>query len=185
MKRPNNRAPDAQPADINHQRDWAWIPPCPPCFCHICKAFLDTRYRSKGIFTVTQLSYTFRPRRTPKRAKNPGRLRYPALQALAIRENTVYINGNACLPDSKAQVYLDIEGLPDTDSYYLISALVVCEGQETLHTFWADQESDEPTMFAQFADAICKLPEVGIRLTHQTTIAGAELKRKPQYVAAR
>src|SRR5207244_1891142 len=24
-----------------------------------------TRYRNKGIFTVTQLSYTFRPRRTP------------------------------------------------------------------------------------------------------------------------
>jgi hypothetical protein len=54
------------------------------------------RYRSKGIFTVTQLSYTFRPRRTPKRAKSPGRLRYPALQALAIRENTVYIHGIHC-----------------------------------------------------------------------------------------
>ena len=118
-----------------------------------------TRHRSKGIFTVTQLSYTFRPRRTPMRAKNPGRLRYPALQALAIRENSVYINGNPSLPDSKAQVYLDIEGLPDNDSYYLISALVVCEGQETFHTFWADQESDEPTMFAQFANAICKLPD--------------------------
>ena len=117
------------------------------------------RYRSKGIFSVTQLSYTFHPRRTPKRAKNPGRLRYPALQALAIRENTVYIHGNARLPDSDAQVYLDIEGLPDTDSYYLISALVVCEGQETFHTFWADQGSDEPTMFAQFADAICELPD--------------------------
>jgi predicted RecB family nuclease len=35
-----------------------------------------TRYRSKGIFTVTQLSYTFRPRRTPKGAKNPARPRY-------------------------------------------------------------------------------------------------------------
>ena len=52
------------------------------------------RHRSKGIFTVTQLSYTFRPRRTPKRAKNPARPRYPALQALAIRENTVYIHGS-------------------------------------------------------------------------------------------
>jgi predicted RecB family nuclease len=117
------------------------------------------RYRSKGIFTVTQLSYTFRPRRTPKRAKNPGRLRYPALQALAIRENTVYINGDVRLPDSKVQVYLDIEGLPDTDSYYLISALVVRGGQETVHTFWADQESDEPAMFAQFAEAIGDLPD--------------------------
>jgi len=29
-----------------------------------------SRHRSKGIFTVNQLSYTFRPRKTPKRAKN-------------------------------------------------------------------------------------------------------------------
>jgi len=64
------------------------------------------RHRSKGIFTVAQLSYTFRPHRTPKRAKNPARPRYPALQALAIRENTVYIHGSPKLPDSKTQVYL-------------------------------------------------------------------------------
>ena len=133
------------------------------------------RYRSKGIFTVPQLSYTFRPRRTPKRAKNPGRLRYPALQALAIRENTVYINGNAHLPDSKVQVYLDIEGLPDTDSYYLISALVVCEGQEVFHTFWADQESEEATIFAQFADAICELPD--FRVMHFGGYETVALKR--------
>jgi predicted RecB family nuclease len=143
-----------------------------------------TRYRSKGIFTVTQLSYTFRPRRTPKRAKNPGRVRYPALQALAIRENTVYINGNASLPDSKAQVYSDIEGLPDNDSYYLIGALVVCEGQETFHTFWADRESDEPALFALFAEAICKLPD--FRVLHFGGYEAAALKsmkaRVPEYL---
>ena len=50
------------------------------------------RHRSKGIFTVNQLSYTFRPRRTPKRAKNPAKPHYLALQALSIRENTVYIH---------------------------------------------------------------------------------------------
>ncbi len=96
------------------------------------------RYCSKGIFTVTQLSYTFRPRRTPKRAKNPARPRYPALQALAIRENTVYIHGTPELPDSKTRAYLDIEGIPDSDSYYLIGILIVSEGQETFHSFWAD-----------------------------------------------
>ena len=51
-------------------------------------------HRSKGIFTVTQLSYTFRPRKTPKGAKNPATPRYMALQALAMRENTVYIHGS-------------------------------------------------------------------------------------------
>ena len=81
------------------------------------------RHRSKGIFTVTQLSYTFRPKRTPKRAKNPTKPRYLALQALAIRENTVYIHGAPVLPESGAQVYLDIEGLPDRDAYYVIGML--------------------------------------------------------------
>ena len=42
------------------------------------------RHRSKGIFTIDQLSYTFRPRRTPKRTKNPAKPHHFALQALAI-----------------------------------------------------------------------------------------------------
>jgi predicted RecB family nuclease len=91
------------------------------------------RHRSKGIFTVTQLSYTFRPRRAPKRAKNPARPRYPALQALAIRDNTIYVHGSPRLPDSKTQVYLDIEGLPDSESYYLLGALIVSEGHVSDH----------------------------------------------------
>lgn len=101
-------------------------------------------HRSKGIFTVTQLSYTFRPRKTPKRAKNPGKPRYMALQALAIRDNTVYVHGRLQLPNSQTQVYLDIEGLPSSESYYLIGALVVSGGGEIFHSFWADQKSDEP-----------------------------------------
>jgi predicted RecB family nuclease len=68
------------------------------------------RHRSKGIFTVTQLSYTFRPRRTSKRARNPARPHHFALQARAIRENCIYIHGSPILPDCKTKVYLDIEG---------------------------------------------------------------------------
>jgi predicted RecB family nuclease len=44
------------------------------------------RLRKKGIFTINQLSYTFRPRRIKKRAKNPAHPHYFALQAQAIRE---------------------------------------------------------------------------------------------------
>ena len=119
-------------------------------------------HRSKGIFTVKQLSYTFRPRKTPKRAKNPAQRRYMALRALAIRENTVYVHGHLQLPGSKNQVYLDIEGLPDSESYYLIGALVVSGETETFHSFWADQKSDEPTVFVQFVEAIRGLPELQI-----------------------
>jgi predicted RecB family nuclease len=117
------------------------------------------RHHSKGIFTVKQLSYTFRPRRTPKRAKKSAKPRYHALQALAIRENTIYIHGSIMLPDSKAQVYLDIEGIPDNDSYYLVGALIVSEGQETFQWFWADQKSEEPEGFCRFAEAVCQLDD--------------------------
>jgi predicted RecB family nuclease len=115
------------------------------------------RHRSKGIFTITQLSYTFRPRRTTKRAKNPGKPRYLALQAMAIRENTVYIHGAPTIPQSRTQVFLDIEGLPDRDLYYMAGALVVSGGDETFHSFWADTQSDEPSIFAQLLETITQL----------------------------
>ncbi|MCX6575217.1 MAG: TM0106 family RecB-like putative nuclease, partial [Candidatus Aminicenantes bacterium] len=133
------------------------------------------RHRSKGIFTVNQLSYTFRPRRTPKKAKNPAKPHYLALQALSIRENTVYIHGNPQLPNSRSSVYLDIEGLPDSEFYYLIGALVVSDGQETFHTFWADQESDEPAIFTQFAETICQLDN--FRILHYGDYETVALRR--------
>ncbi len=40
----------------------------------------------RGIFTVTQLSYTFRPRKKSKRARDQSLPHHHALQALAIRE---------------------------------------------------------------------------------------------------
>jgi len=115
------------------------------------------KLRSKGIFTVMQLSYTFRPRRTPKHAKNPAKPRYLALQALAIRENTIYFHGTPTLPQSITQVYLDIEGLPDRAFYYLIGILVVTDGHETFQSFWADTQADEPTIFVQFAETVGQL----------------------------
>jgi predicted RecB family nuclease len=117
------------------------------------------RHQGKGIFTVNQLSYTFRPRRTPKRAKHPAKPHHFALQALAIRENTVYIHGTPELPECQSRVYLDIEGLPDRDFYYLIGALVVSDGQERLHSFWADGEADQTAIFLQLAQMVCGLPD--------------------------
>lgn len=133
------------------------------------------RHRSKGIFTVTQLSYTFRPRRTPKRAKNPARPHHFALQALAIRESTAYIHGTPELPECKSRVYLDIEGLPDRGFYYLIGALIVTEERETFHSFWADTESDQATIFLQFAEAISQLPN--LRVFHFGDYDAAAIKR--------
>jgi predicted RecB family nuclease len=132
-------------------------------------------HRSKGIFTVTQLSYTFKSRRAPKRAKNPVTPHYCALQALAIRENTVYIHGTPRFPKSGTRVYLDIEGLPDNESYYLIGALIVSDGKESFHSFWADDESQEPDIFFQFIEAVCQLADC--RILHFGGYETVALKR--------
>jgi len=134
-----------------------------------------THHRNKGIFTVTQLSYTFRPRKTSKRAKNPAKPHYFALQALAIRENTVYIHGSPRLPESEIEIYLDIEGLPDDDFYYLIGALFVVDGQQTFQSFWGDSKTDELAIFTQFAEALSGL--TNFHIFHYGDYESAALKR--------
>jgi hypothetical protein len=47
--------------------------------------------RAKGIFTITQLSYTFRPRRRGKRHQAKREKYHPALRALAIRDKKIYM----------------------------------------------------------------------------------------------
>jgi predicted RecB family nuclease len=134
-----------------------------------------SRHRSKGIFTVTQLSYTFRPRRTPKRQKAQGKPHNFALRALAIRENTVFIHGTPELPECQSQVFLDIEGLPDRDFYYLIGALVVTDGQELFHSFWADMESDQARLLAEFTEVVSRLSD--FRVFHFGDYDATALKR--------
>ena len=51
------------------------------------------KLRSKGIFTVTQLSFTFKPRRRPKRLRDKREQYHHSLKALAIRENKIHIVG--------------------------------------------------------------------------------------------
>jgi predicted RecB family nuclease len=132
-------------------------------------------YRAKGIFSITQLSYTFRPRRTPKRTKTPANLHHYPLQALAIREKTVYIHGTPVLPRENVEVYFDIEGLPDRDFYYLLGALVVSNGQESFHSYWADSKLEEQGIFSAFAGIVAQHPTA--RLFHYGDYDALALKR--------
>ena len=82
------------------------------------------KLRSKGIFTVTQLSYTFRPRRRPRRQRDKREKYHHALKALAVREQKIHIVGSPELELVGTPVYLDVEGLPDRDFYYLIGVRI-------------------------------------------------------------
>ena len=108
------------------------------------------KLRSKGIFTVTQLSYTFRPRRRPKRQRDKREKYHHALKALAIREQKIHIVGSPELKIEGTPVYLDVEGLPDRDFYYLIGVRIGHGDSAVQHSLWADTVADEGKIWREF-----------------------------------
>lgn len=107
---------------------------------------------NKGIFTLTQLSYTFRPRRNKFKRKATNKKRKIELQALAIRENKVYIYEFPDIEKKETEVFVDIEGLPDEDYYYLIGVCVSKNDKYIIKSFWADNRAEEASMFTDFLD---------------------------------
>ena len=108
------------------------------------------KLRSKGIFTVTQLSYTFRPRRRPKRLRDKREKYHHSLKALAIREKKIHIVGSPELKIEGTPVYLDVEGLPDRDFYYLIGLRIGNGESAVQHSLWADTVEDEGKIWREF-----------------------------------
>src|SRR6516165_7939198 len=114
------------------------------------------RNARKGIFTVTQLSYTFRPRRRPKWARAAPRPHSFALQALALREKKIHINGTPELKKSPLRIYLDVEGLPDEHFHYLIGILIDDGTTQAFHSFWADSQDEQRYLVTQLVLLISK-----------------------------
>ena len=112
------------------------------------------KLRSKGIFTVTQLSYTFRPRRRPKRLRDKREKYHHSLKALAIREKKIHIVGSPELKIEGTPVYLDVEGLPDRDFYYLIGVRIGNGESAVQHSLWADTIEDEGKIWREFLDIL-------------------------------
>jgi len=117
------------------------------------------RQNKKGIFTVTQFSYTFRPRRKRKYAKNSQKKYSFALKALSIRENKIHIFSTSSLPKATAKVYIDIEGDPDRNFHYLIGMIIDHNGLEKKYSLWADNEEDELNIAREFTDIIKSIPD--------------------------
>jgi hypothetical protein len=108
------------------------------------------KLRSKGIFTITQLSYTFQPRRRPKRLRDKREKYHHSLKALAIRENKIHIVGSPELKIEGTPVHLDVEGLPDRDFYYLIGMRIGNGASAVQHSLWADGVRDEGRIWQEF-----------------------------------
>lgn len=105
------------------------------------------KYHKKGIFTINQLSYLFRPRKSRRRGAHASTTFSLALQALALRTGKVYLHHPPSLQKNEVELFLDIEGLPDRDFQYLVG-VVVCKGTDVAcHSFWAESQDEQKVIF--------------------------------------
>jgi predicted RecB family nuclease len=113
------------------------------------------KLNNKGIFTVKQLSYTFRARRRPKRLAAKREKYHHSLKALAIWERKIHIVGSPEPELEGTPVYLDVEGIPDREFYYLIGIRVkAAEQQVVQHSLWADNVDEEKRIWTDFLDIL-------------------------------
>jgi predicted RecB family nuclease len=83
------------------------------------------KFIEKGITTITQLSYGYRPRRRRRSKLTPSRVsplvKYDnKLKAIAIKKGQVHVIGAPKFGGDGTLVFIDVEGMPDRDLYYLI-----------------------------------------------------------------
>lgn len=105
------------------------------------------KQQSRGVTTVTQFAYTYRPGRRGKRKTGKARRHDHALQAVALRDKKVYVLDSPTVPHSRVALYLDVEGIPDRDFDYLIGLVAVVGDCTTTHYFWADDRSQEKAIW--------------------------------------
>src|SRR6266404_1842597 len=110
-----------------------------------------TRLNGRGIFTVNQLSYTFRPRRRAKRLAGTPEKYHHSLKALALREQKIHFIGSPQLRIDGTPVFFDVESLPDRDFYYLVGIRLEHQKEcPEIHSLWANSRSDERRNWSDF-----------------------------------
>jgi predicted RecB family nuclease len=124
---------------------------------------------AKGVFTITQLSYGYRPRRrkrtrpdaesSKKTNKRPPLVRNDQkLKALAVKKKQIHVVGAPSLTFNGTPVLLDVEGIPDRNFYYLIGLRFLSGGKQVERSFWAGGSDDERQMWA---DCMRELKAIG------------------------
>src|SRR5262249_35072783 len=100
-----------------------------------------------GVTTITQLSYRYRPRRRKctksTMSPTPPPKHDHRLKALAIKKSQIHVVGAPTLSLDGTPVFIDVEGMPDNDFYYLISLRYQRQGKAVERSLWANGPEDE------------------------------------------
>jgi len=114
------------------------------------------RLREKGINTVTQLSYGYRPRRK-RRATAIARTEAAAisskndnkLRALAIKKQQIHVLGAPQVTQRRTPVYFDVEGFSGGLFYYLIGMRFKIGDAWNECSLWANTRQDECRIWSE------------------------------------
>jgi len=111
-----------------------------------------TKFIAKGVTTITQLSYGYRPRRRRRPKSTPRRTELQTrhdhkLKALALKKGTIHVVGEPVVPADGHPVFIDVEGAPDRGFYYLVGLRHHGPGEPVHRSFWADRAEDEGQMW--------------------------------------
>jgi predicted RecB family nuclease len=128
-----------------------------------------SKSNAKGVFTITQLSYGYRPRRrkrtrpdaesSKKSSKRTPLVRNDhKLKALAVKKKQIHVVGAPSLTFNGTPIFLDVEGMPDRNFYYLIGLRFPFGGEQVERSFWADGLDDERQMWE---DCMRELKAIG------------------------
>jgi predicted RecB family nuclease len=117
---------------------------------------------AKGVTTVAQLSYGYRPRRRRRIKSTTPRHKPPVkndhhLKALAIKKVQTHVVGCPSLSFEGTPVFMDVEGMPDRDFYYLIGLRYEMHGTPVEKTFWANGPEGEIDIWRE---CLCVLKEI-------------------------
>ena len=102
---------------------------------------------AKGVFTVTQLSYSYRPRWRKRTRADAEHSAQPTkctatntrndhkLRALAIKKGQIHIVGKPSLKFDGIPTFFDVEAMPDRGFYYLVGLRFERDGHQVEHSF--------------------------------------------------
>ncbi len=113
----------------------------------------------KGITTITQLSYGYRPRRRKRPKATPRRttlqLRHDhKLKAPAIKKGRIHVVGAPSIPEGGTPVFVDVECATDRNFYYSVGLRHMSAGEPIQLSFWADSPKDEAEMWRDCLSAL-------------------------------
>jgi predicted RecB family nuclease len=120
-----------------------------------------TKAIARGISTISQLSYNYRPRRRRRskpaaepaaRTVDGAHVRPPArhdikLKALAIKKGRIHVVGSPFLKLQGVPIFIDVEDMPERSFYYLVGLRFESGTRAGERTFWADTPEEERRMW--------------------------------------